>query len=110
MKTLISAAVLSLASAAAAGAQLVYNNDGSSLSNLSANSAIWSTPGNCTSATYCGSYIGAAGGAAGYNGTTGSGRTFGNTDDLTLALSGLGAHTGGTLTFTLFIIDSWDGD
>jgi hypothetical protein len=98
-------AALSALSLAAGAAQAQYSNDfesgvGPNLSVSSGTLATLHTPGACTSATYCTNFLGIASTAP---------QPLDN-HTVSLTLTGLSAHTGGTLSFSLFILESWDGD
>src|SRR3569832_979390 len=101
MRRLALAVAVVVGMSASASAQVVYNNGfGANNNGFSANTATQTTPNDCT-AIYCGQYLGTTGSTAYLGG--GSGSTFANSDVATLLLSGLGAHTAGTLIFKLFI-------
>jgi hypothetical protein len=83
-------------------AQAQYSNDFNSGvgSNLSVSSGTLTTvtpPAGCTSATYCTPFLGV------------SNQPLAN-HTVTLSLSSLPGHTGGTVSFSLFILESWDGN
>jgi hypothetical protein len=93
-----------------AGAQVVYTNDGSSTANLSVSAgtvASVSTPPACITngSAYCGLFVGHDPDGAG----AAAPQPVSN-HTLTLALTGLPGHTAITLEFTLFILNSWDGN
>jgi hypothetical protein len=103
MRRLSVAATLVVLSATGAGAQVVYSNDfnGGSTANLTATGGGVSTLapfGACTSATYCTPYLGRA-----------NGNPFDN-QTVTLSLAALPAHSDATVAFSLFILNSWDGN
>lgn len=108
MKQLLTFTIVAVTAAQTLSAQLVYSNSFNANNNgFSANTQVWATPNDCE--FECGNYLGASGESSTYRGG-GSGKTFSDQDVATLTLNNLGAHTGGTLLFKLFVIDSWDGN